>query len=166
MFFWFFLFFFCFVFFLIGKTHRETLSPSEKPHTHTHTHRKPRQPEPRHIAPSTCSVDSAAQIPFPSSVCLHCRNRSPAENTPQASRIRWSRLVSGRTKGKFFIRVLKSEPLPEPRTGSRRGGDGRGAAEWGERRSRNRPGHHCGGAASAQQAVFFQSAYCLFISYS
>lgn len=36
-------------------------------------------------------------------------------------------------------------------------------SEWGERGSRNRPGHHCGGAAFAQQAVFFQSAYCLFI---
>ena len=160
----FFCFLFCFVLFcfLIGKTHRETLSPSEKPHTHTHT-QKAKTTGAHSSLHLLCGFCCPNSMSLP---CLHCRNRSPAENTPQASRIRWSRLVSGRTKGKFFIRVLKSEPLPEPRTGSRRGGDGRGAAEWGERRSRNRPGHHCGGAASAQQAVFFQSAYCLFISYS
>ena len=55
-------------------------------------------------------------------LCLRCRNRSPAENTPRASRIPWSWLVSGRTKGRFFIRALTPD-----RTPSRRGGGGRGA---------------------------------------
>lgn len=149
---------------MIGKTHRETLSPSEKTHTHTQNQKAKTTGAPAHSSLHLlCGFCCPNSISLP---CLHCRNRSSAENTPQASRIRWSRPVRARTKGKFFIRVLKSELLPEPRTASRTGGGGRGAAEWGERGSRNRPGHHCGGAASAQQAVFFQSAYCLFISYS
>ncbi|KAI4535677.1 hypothetical protein MG293_014004 [Ovis ammon polii] len=69
-----------------------------------------------------------AQNSIPASQILELsemsRNRSPAENTPQASRIRRSWLVSGRTKGKFFIRVLKSEPLRSP--GPRPGGVGAG----------------------------------------
>ena len=65
-----FLFFvlFCFVLFFDRENTQRDPLPIRKV-THTHTHRKPRQPEPRHIAPSTCSVDSAAQIPFPSRVC-------------------------------------------------------------------------------------------------
>ena len=54
-----------YLFILIGKNAEGPLSLLQKA---TKTG-KPRKPEPQHIAPSACSVDSAAQIPFPLGIC-------------------------------------------------------------------------------------------------